>query len=136
MGMTVLFSCVVSAPGNEYRGYCLQPKGKEKPFSEFFDPVKTVRSTTMGGLIMATSLAVAAFSTPFIESIFGRIKGMLRRDPLGAVILMCFLADSVMQQQRLRRVEKALMEDKASHSDAKALIEGKAPHPDAKALAK
>lgn len=38
MFCTVLASCVISAPGNEYRGYCLQPKGKELPFLEFFKP--------------------------------------------------------------------------------------------------
>merc|ERR1712086_700385 len=68
MFATVLFSCVVSAPGNEYRGFVLQPKGKEKPFMEFFDPVKTLRSTIIGGLIMSTSLAAGAFATPFVEA--------------------------------------------------------------------
>merc|ERR1719236_200601 len=92
MFATVLFSCVVSAPGNEYRGYVLQPRDKRKPFFEFFDPVKTVRSTTMGGLIMATSLAVAAFSTPFIETFVTRAKEVLRKDPIGGLILICFLA--------------------------------------------
>merc|ERR1712048_739862 len=119
MFMTVLFSCVVSAPGNEYRGYVLQPKDRAKPFLEFFDPVKTVRSTTMGGLIMATSLAVAAFSTPFIEQFTTRMKEVIRKDPLGALILACFLADKVMQQRRLDRMEKATIEQKP-RADAKA----------------
>merc|ERR1712048_1056501 len=103
MFMTVLFSCVVSAPGNEYRGYVLQPKDRAKPFLEFFDPVKTVRSTTMGGLIMATSLAVAAFSTPFIETLVKRMR---------AVILVCLLLDRVMQQRRLQRLEETMIKDK------------------------
>merc|ERR1712232_404422 len=113
MFLTVIFSCVVSAPGNEVRGYVLQPKDRAKPFLEFFDPVKTVRSTTMGGLIMATSLAVAAFSTPFIEQFSTRMKEVIRKDPLGALILACFLADKVMQQRRLQNTEKPRADAKA-----------------------
>merc|ERR1711988_1564755 len=85
MFMTVLFSCVVSAPGNEYRGFVLQPKGREKPFLEFFDPVKTVRSTTIGGLIMATSLAIGAFCTPFVEQFVSKLRGLISKDPFGAL---------------------------------------------------
>merc|ERR1712050_679913 len=55
MFVTVIMACVLSAPGNELRGYCLQPPERRQPFSEFFQPSKFVRSTTVGGLIMATS---------------------------------------------------------------------------------
>jgi len=88
-----LFACVVSAPGNELRGYVLQPKGKEKPFLEFFDPAKTVRSTTIGGLIMSTSLATGAFCTPFVEAIYMKIKESAKTDPLGAMLLLFMVAD-------------------------------------------
>jgi hypothetical protein len=88
-----LFACVVSAPGNELRGYVLQPKGKEKPFLEFFDPAKTVRSTTIGGLIMSTSLATGAFCTPFVEAIYHKIKESAKTDPLGAMLLFFMIAD-------------------------------------------
>jgi len=107
MFATVLFSCVVSAPGNEYRGFVLQPKGKEKPFFEFFDPVKTLRSTIIGGLIMATSLAVGAFCTPFVEAFVARLREAAKKDPLGAILILMFLADRL-----LRRSPKAV-EDKA-----------------------
>merc|ERR1712196_30684 len=93
MFATVLFSCVVSAPGNEFRGFVLQPKGKEKPFFEFFDPVKTVRSTTIGGLIMATSLATGAYCTPFVEAIYRKIKDAAKTDPLGAMLILFMFAD-------------------------------------------
>lgn len=106
MFATVLFSCVVSAPGNEYRGFVLQPKGKEKPFFEFFDPVKTVRSTTIGGLIMSTSLAIGAFSTPFVEAAFANLREASKKDPLGALLLIFFLLDRLV----LRR---PAVEDKA-----------------------
>merc|ERR1719321_1808135 len=91
MFATVLFSCFVSAPGNEYRGFVLQPKGKEKPLLEFFDPVKTARSTVIGGLIMSTSLAVGAFSTPFVEALVAKLKVAANKDPLGAALLVLFL---------------------------------------------
>jgi len=107
MFATVLFSCVVSAPGNEYRGFVLQPKGKEKPFFEFFDPVKTVRSTTIGGLIMSTSLAAGAFCTPFVESIVAKLREAAKKDPLGAIMILMFLAD------RLLRKAPQAVEDKA-----------------------
>merc|ERR1711907_837223 len=81
MFATVLFSCIVSAPGNEYRGFVLQPKGKEKPFMEFFDPAKTIRSTTIGGLIMSISLAVGAFSTPFVEGWVAKLREAAKKDP-------------------------------------------------------
>merc|ERR1719321_975109 len=95
MFMTVLFSCVVSAPGNELRGFVLQPKGKEKPFMEFFDPVKTVRSTTIGGLIMSASLATGAYCTPFVELIYQKIKEAAKTDPLGATLILLMLADKL-----------------------------------------
>jgi|Transcript_62991 hypothetical protein len=100
MFATVIFSCVVSAPGNEYRGYVLQPKDKRKPFFEFFDPVKTARSTTIGGLIMATSLAVGAFSTPFVESFVSKLKEAAKKDPLGAFLLLLFVVDRLMASRK------------------------------------
>mmetsp|Transcript_59060 Transcript_59060/g.127780 ORF Transcript_59060/g.127780 Transcript_59060/m.127780 type:complete len:282 (+) Transcript_59060:56-901(+) len=108
MFMTVLFSCVVSAPGNELRGFVLQPKGREKPFMEFFDPVKTVRSTIIGGLIMSLSLGAGAFMTPFVESWAGKIKEIFRRDPLGAIVLIYLLVDRFILPSRVERSEKAI----------------------------
>jgi hypothetical protein len=105
MFATVLFSCVVSAPGNEYRGFVLQPKGKEKPFFEFFDPVKTVRSTTIGGLIMSTSLAAGAFATPFVEAFVGRLREASKTDPLGAILVVLFILDRFVFRQSQKAVE-------------------------------
>lgn len=110
MFMTVLFACVLSAPGNELRGFVLQPRGREKPFSEFFDPVKTVRSTVMGGLIMSLSLATGVFCTPYAEALFARLKMLFRSEPLAAVLLLLALVDKVRQSQHLARLEKALPE--------------------------
>merc|ERR1719162_2207904 len=87
MFCTVLFSCVVSAPGNEIRGFVLQPKDREKPFFEFFDPVKTARSTTIGGLIMALSLGSGAFCTPYVEMYAEPFKKALKNDPVTALLI-------------------------------------------------
>lgn len=105
MFATVLFSCVVSAPGNEYRGFVLQPKGKEKPFFEFFDPVKTARSTVIGGLIMSISLAMGAWCTPYVEKYMGALRVLVAKDPLGAVLLILFLIDKLMLQPRRQQIE-------------------------------
>jgi len=100
MFATVLFSCAISAPGNEYRGFVLQPKGKEKPFFEFFDPIKTIRSTTIGGLIMATSLGMGAYCTPFVEAYVAKLREAARKDPLGAILLLLFLADRFLKKDK------------------------------------
>jgi hypothetical protein len=103
-----LFACVVSAPGNEIRGYVLQPKGKEKPFLEFFDPVKTVRSTTIGGLIMSMSLATGAYCTPFVEIIYQKLKESAKSDPLGAMLLFFILADKFHRQMKEQAMESKI----------------------------
>jgi len=107
MFMTVIFSCFVSAPGNEYRGFVLQPKGKEKPFFEFFQPIKTLRSTIIGGLIMSTSLATGAFSTPFVEAFVARMREASKTDPLGAMLLVLFILDRLMFRNKAVEDSKA-----------------------------
>jgi hypothetical protein len=103
-----LFACVVSAPGNELRGYVLQPKGKEKPFFEFFDPVKTVRSTTIGGLIMSMSLATGAYCTPFVEALYQKIKASAKTDPLGAMLILFMLVDKIHRQMQNNKIASKL----------------------------
>jgi len=121
MFATVLFSCVVSAPGNEFRGYVLQPADRRKPFLEFFDPKKTVRSTAMGGIIMATSLAVGAFATSFVEAFVERVRNVAKRDPLGALLLVFFLVDRLYLSKMLTpKLEAAVPEKKVADAKAKA----------------
>merc|ERR1719183_2734400 len=112
MFLTVMFSCVISAPGNELRGFVLQPKGREKPFFEFFDPVKTVRSTTIGGLIMSVSLATGVMCTPFVEQLFARLKVVFSKDPLGAAIIFLVVVDRYLANLRMERIEKTLKGDR------------------------
>merc|ERR1711953_372617 len=81
MFLTILAAAVLSAPGNELRGFCLQPAGKAKPFGEFFQPQKFVRSTSVGALIMAISLGIGTVMTPRAERLWAFIKDFLQRNP-------------------------------------------------------
>lgn len=72
--ITVFVAGVLSAPANELRGYCLQPPDKWKPFQEFFQPSKFVRSTSIGATIMALSLSIGAVATPQLDKIWKKLK--------------------------------------------------------------
>lgn len=108
MFLTVLFSCVVSAPGNELRGYWLQPAGRAKPFAEFFDPKKTIRSTTIGGLIMSTSLATGAFCTPYVKQIVALIRAVAPSDPIGSFLVILVLVDKFQRDRKLSAIAAKL----------------------------
>lgn len=88
MFMTILAAAVLSAPGNELRGFCLQPPGRAKPFGEFFQPQKFIRSTSVGALIMAISLGVGTVMTPRAERLWAFIKDFLQRNPAGWVVVI------------------------------------------------
>jgi hypothetical protein len=83
---------------------------------EFFDPVKTVRSTTIGGLIMSLSLATGAFCTPFVEAIYQKIKESAKTDPLGAMLILFMLVDKIHRQLKYSAIESKLaaIEDKTT----------------------
>lgn len=63
----VFGACVLSSPGNELRGYYLQPKDKRLGFKEFFKPINYVRSTITGACIMGIALMTGSALTPAIE---------------------------------------------------------------------
>merc|ERR1719171_2652164 len=111
MFFTVIVSCVVSAPGNELRGYWLQPADRAKPFMEFFDPVKTVRSTTIGGLIMSLSLATGAYCTPFVEQYFQVLKKEYAKNPVSVIVLLLLLFDKLVLQPSRDSSIKAAIKD-------------------------
>jgi hypothetical protein len=66
-GITVFLACILSSPGNEWRGYTLQPKDRKLPFAEYFKPVNYARSTGVGATIMGVALGVGMFVTPYVE---------------------------------------------------------------------
>merc|ERR1719291_1435112 len=73
-GIVVLAACIISSPGNEWRGYTLQPKDRNLPFAEYFKPVNYVRSTGVGATIMGIALMVGMLVTPYAELLFGYLK--------------------------------------------------------------
>jgi len=75
-GITVFLACILSSPGNEWRGYSLQPKEKKLSFAEYFKPVNYARSTGIGATIMGVALGVGMFVTPFVEQ-FASFLGAL-----------------------------------------------------------
>merc|ERR1719324_2173203 len=88
MFVTVIAACVISAPGNELRGYTLQPADKRQSFAEFFQPAKFVRSTSVGAVIMAISLGVGTLATPQVEKIFAKVKEYLAKNPIGILMIV------------------------------------------------
>lgn len=100
MFLTVMSSCVISAPGNEYRGFCLQPKGKEKPFMEFFQPQNFVRSTCIGSLIMSTALATGALVTPKAQEVVSKFQEYLNRNPLAKIMIALFILHRILENQK------------------------------------
>jgi len=67
-GVTIWLACIISSPGNEWRGYTLQPPAKKLPFKEYFKPVNYARSTGIGATIMAISLFAGNLITPYVEA--------------------------------------------------------------------
>lgn len=113
MFVTVIAACVLSAPGNELRGYCLQPPHKRQAFGDFFQPSKFVRSTSVGALIMAISLGVGTLATPYVQKLFSSVKEYLSKNPVGYILLILFALHQVLEARRQSHVVAALQDSKA-----------------------
>merc|ERR1719422_4363 len=100
MFATVIAACVLSAPGNELRGYCLQPANKRQSFGDFFQPGKFVRSTSVGALIMAVSLGVGTLATPQVEKLFATLKEFFKANPVGYLLVLLFALHNILQARR------------------------------------
>mmetsp|Transcript_23954 Transcript_23954/g.44464 ORF Transcript_23954/g.44464 Transcript_23954/m.44464 type:complete len:293 (+) Transcript_23954:128-1006(+) len=100
MFLTVLASCVISAPGNEVRGYYLQPEEKRLPVNEFFKPERFVRSTAIGGLIMSTALGVGTLATGPATEIVNGWRAFLNKHPVAKVMIALFVAQQWLETKR------------------------------------
>merc|ERR1719324_2382211 len=100
MFVTVIAACVISAPGNELRGYTLQPADKRQSFAEFFQPAKFVRSTSVGAVIMAISLGVGTLATPQVEKLVARVRKYFDNQPLSLVLIILFALHQVLESRR------------------------------------
>merc|ERR1712039_628082 len=89
-GIVVVAACIISSPGNEWRGYTLQPKDRKLPFGEYFKPVNYVRSTGVGATIMGVALMIGMLVTPYAEMLFGYLKEhvLIGLGALAAVVLV------------------------------------------------
>ena len=67
MFVTVVAACIISSPGNEWRGYSLQPANARKPLSEFFQTARYLRSTLIGAVVMGISLGLATVVGPPVQ---------------------------------------------------------------------
>merc|ERR1711933_82702 len=108
MFVTVIAACWLSAPGNELRGYCLQPPEKRQSFSEFFQPQKFLRSTSVGSIIMGISLGVGTLATPQVEKLFAVAKEYLAKNPVGYVLIVLFALHQVLENRRQQNLVLAL----------------------------
>jgi len=84
-GLTVFAACIISSPGNEWRGYTLQPPNRKLPFAEYFKPVNYVRSTGVGATIMGIALMVGMLVTPYAEVAFAFVK----QHYIMAIVCLC-----------------------------------------------
>ncbi|CAJ1417426.1 unnamed protein product [Effrenium voratum] len=100
MFTTVVASCVLSAPGNELRGYCLQPADRRQSFGDFFQPAKFIRSTSVGAIIMGISLAIGTLATPQVEKLVGVLKEYLAKNPVSYVLVVLFVLQQILQMRR------------------------------------
>jgi hypothetical protein len=119
MFATVIAACVLSAPGNELRGYCLQPADKRQSFSDFFQPSKFVRSTSIGALIMGVSLGVGTLATPQVEKFVNALRTYLKTHPVAYLLLVLFALGQVLEARRNGRLVKALTKDTDEHPAVK-----------------
>lgn len=103
--ITIIAAAVLSAPGNELRGYCLQPPSKAKPFFEFFQPEKFIRSTSVGALIMGISLSVGTLATPQVERLWVQIRAFLKKNPAGYLAIVALALFGVIRSRSQQAVE-------------------------------
>merc|ERR1711933_250237 len=113
MFCTVIAACWLSAPGNELRGYCLQPPEKRQSFSEFFQPQKFLRSTSVGSIIMGISLGVGTLATPQVEKLFAMAKEYLAKNPVGYVLIVLFALHQVLENRRQQEIVHAIEDQRA-----------------------
>jgi len=110
MFVTVIAACVLSAPGNELRGYYLQPANRRQSMVDFFQPSKFVRSTSIGAVIMAISLGVGTLATPQVEKLFNNLRAYLKSNPVSYVLMVLFVVQKILDARRQQDLVATLKE--------------------------
>jgi len=98
-GLAVLISCLASAPANEIRAYTLQPKDKKKSVKEFFQPEKFIRSTSIGGLIMAIAMGTGAVATQPAQDAVNAFRDWMRANQMDTLFAM-FVIHQFLESRR------------------------------------
>jgi len=114
MFATVIAACVLSAPGNELRGYCLQPANKRQSMVDFFQPSKFVRSTSIGAVIMAISLGIGTLATPQVEKLWSGLRGYLQANPVSYLLIVLFALSKVLDARREKAMLQAIENKRSS----------------------
>jgi len=123
MFTTVIAACVLSAPGNELRGYCLQPADRRQSVVDFFQPAKFVRSTSIGAVIMAISLGIGTLATPQVEKLSTTLRNYLKSNPISYLLVILFAVSKVLDARREKQMLAAIADaplNKGQSADAKA----------------
>jgi len=123
MFTTVIAACVLSAPGNELRGYCLQPADRRQSVVDFFQPAKFVRSTSIGAVIMAISLGIGTLATPQVEKLSTTLRNYLKSNPISYLLVILFAVSKVLDARREKKMLAAIADapsNKGQSADAKA----------------
>ncbi len=58
---------------------------------EFFKPENSIRSATIGGLIMSTALGCGAVTTPKVQALLDSFKAYLDANPLAYCLIGLFM---------------------------------------------
>jgi len=111
MFSTVIASCLISAPGNEIRGYYLQPKEKRLSFGQFFKPQRFLRSTCIGALIMATSLGTGAMATKPIEQLVSDLRAAVGQNKIVAICIGLMILREIVYWNMQQKMQKQFAED-------------------------
>merc|ERR1719389_554150 len=110
MFVTVIASCIISAPGNELRGYMLQPPKTRQSIGEFFQPQKFVRSTSIGAMIMGIALGFGAIATPKVEAYVASLRTYLAKNPSSYLLIFLFLVHTYLENKRHQKQVSAIEE--------------------------
>eukprot|EP00746_Dinoflagellata_sp_MGD_P160477 gnl/MRDRNA2_/MRDRNA2_87253_c0_seq1.p1 gnl/MRDRNA2_/MRDRNA2_87253_c0~~gnl/MRDRNA2_/MRDRNA2_87253_c0_seq1.p1 ORF type:complete len:330 (+),score=91.18 gnl/MRDRNA2_/MRDRNA2_87253_c0_seq1:86-991(+) len=133
MFVTVIASCIISAPGNELRGYMLQPANKRQSMKEFFQPEKFVRSTSIGAMIMGIALGFGALATPKVEAYVASIRAYLWKNPSSYLIIFLFMVHTYLENKRHQKQVAAIKDAQYKGGDGEMALQKEEQKRDKKA---
>lgn len=108
MFITAIVACLVSSPGNELRGYYLQPPSKRQGFSDFFQPAKYVRSTSIGATNLGISLGVGALVVDPAKVMLFNSREYLKANPNAAIAVGLWTLHQIFAARRNAQLKAAL----------------------------